>query len=291
MSGERLTDYAANTTSQNGEDGMLAELLSRLDVSRGWCAELGAWDGKHLSNTWRLWHEEGWSAVLIEGDTERADALSTSTYERAGVHVIQAYARAATEASLDSLFARTTLPRHFEVLSIDIDGDDYHLWADLQDYQPLVVVVEHNVSFPPEVEFVQKARGYTGSSARALVNLAEKKGYQLVGLTQANLLFVDAQQAAKLGDLEADLETLFDRSWLPVVYSDFGGHHFVLRPGGWGYTAASRHGDPPVSSQLRAAVAVTRRQARQRVGEVKRQAALRAPALTEVVHAVRRRMT
>lgn len=232
------------------------------------------------------------SAVLIEGDTERADALSTSTYERAGVHVIQAYARAATEASLDSLFARTPLPQRFEVLSIDVDGDDYHLWADLQAYQPLVVVVEHNVSFPPEVEFVQEPGGYADSRARALVNLAEKKGYQLVGLTQANLLFVDAQQAAKLGDLEADLETLFDRSWLPVVYSDFGGHHFVLRPGGgWGYTAASRHGDPPVSSQLRAAVAVTRRQARQHVGEVKHQAALRAPALTAVVHAVRRRIT
>lgn len=268
---------------------MLAELLSRLDVSRGWCAELGAWDGKHLSNTWRLWHEKGWSAVLVEGDAERADALLASTSERAGVHVIEAYARAATDESLDSLFARTPLPQRFEVLSIDVDGDDYHLWADLQAYQPLVVVVEHNVSFPPEVEFVQEPGGYAGSSARALVNLAEKKGYQLVGLTQANLLFVDDQQAAKLSDLEADLETLFDRSWLPVVYSDFGGHHFVLRPGGWGYTAASRHGDPPVSSQLRGAVTIARRQARQRAGEVRHRAAMRASALTAAVNAVRRR--
>ncbi|CAN0123266.1 unnamed protein product [Heterosigma akashiwo] len=37
-----------------------------------WCVEFGAWDGKHLSNTWSLINEHGWSSVQIEGDPENS---------------------------------------------------------------------------------------------------------------------------------------------------------------------------------------------------------------------------
>ena len=69
-----LSEFAANTYSQYGEDGILAECLRRIskvaELDR-WCAEFGAWDGVHLSNTCRLIREDGYSAVLIEGDPDR----------------------------------------------------------------------------------------------------------------------------------------------------------------------------------------------------------------------------
>ena len=57
--GGALLDHAHDVHSQFGEDGVLAELLRRLGIERGWCCEFGAYDGVHLSNT-RLLLEQGW---------------------------------------------------------------------------------------------------------------------------------------------------------------------------------------------------------------------------------------
>ena len=62
--------YSKNKYSQNGEDGVIEELLKRLQIDNGWVCEFGAWDGKHLSNTFKL-VEKGFNAVYIEGDKER----------------------------------------------------------------------------------------------------------------------------------------------------------------------------------------------------------------------------
>jgi hypothetical protein len=284
---QRLTDFARNVTSQNGEDGMLAELLNRVEINTGWCVELGAWDGKYLSNTWSLWHDRGWSAVLIEGDAKRATELARSTAALGRIEVIEAYAQARTDQSLDALFERSSMPRHFEVLSLDVDGDDYYLWDDLTVYRPQIVVVEFNASFPPEVEFVQETGQNIGSSALSLVQLGERKGYALAGQTAGNLFFVDASLTAKLGALETNLVTLCDRAQVPIVYSDFGGHHYVLRTGGWGYSGASLHGEN-LGAQVRHVAFDILRITRLRAGQAKHAVAARVPAAANAVKAVRK---
>ena len=48
--------YQSDIYSQNGEDGVIAEILTHLQLwdKDNWCVEFGAWDGKHLSNTFAL---------------------------------------------------------------------------------------------------------------------------------------------------------------------------------------------------------------------------------------------
>ncbi len=49
-----LEEAARDQFSQNGEDGILREILRRIQPSSKWCLEVGAWDGLHLSNARRL---------------------------------------------------------------------------------------------------------------------------------------------------------------------------------------------------------------------------------------------
>ena len=67
-------------------------------------------------------------------------------------------------------------------MSIDIDGNDYHIFEGLDIYQPKLICIEFNPTIPNEVNFSQKANMSVnqGSSALALIELAKKKLYSPV---------------------------------------------------------------------------------------------------------------
>jgi hypothetical protein len=67
--------YRYNRYSQNGEDGVIEEICQRLGITTGWFVEFGAWDGKHLSNTYNLVAHHGWLGVYIEADPDRYQSL------------------------------------------------------------------------------------------------------------------------------------------------------------------------------------------------------------------------
>jgi hypothetical protein len=227
----RLSEFARNVTSQNGEDGMLAKLAEDLRLETGWCVEFGAWDGKHLSNTWDLWTNHGWSAFLLEALPSRFADLERQTQNPS---VVTMCARVGWDGDnrLDQLLTVAAVPADFELLSIDIDGDDYWVWEATAS-RPKIVVVEYNPSFAPEVESVQEKGGFTGSSAASFVRLADKKGYTLVDLTITNLIFVRSELIPTLSVDTLPLDQLFDRSWLPIVYSDYAGVHHLIKSGPW----------------------------------------------------------
>ena len=70
--------YGKNIISQNGEDGVIEQLFSDLNITDGIVVEFGAWDGVYLSNIFNLWKNKGFNALLIEGDSYRADQLLNS---------------------------------------------------------------------------------------------------------------------------------------------------------------------------------------------------------------------
>ena len=77
MPSKDLFAYRSNIYSQNGEDGVIAEILQRLnlDQQKLWCVEFGAWDGIHHSNSFALVERHNWNAVYIEGDKKKYNDL------------------------------------------------------------------------------------------------------------------------------------------------------------------------------------------------------------------------
>jgi hypothetical protein len=207
-----LKHFESNTYSQNGEDGVIREIFSRLKTSielDRWCVEFGAWDGVYLSNTCRLIREEEYRAVLIEGDSKRVDKL-LQNFPRDEVIKVCRFVGFEGENTIDRILSETPIPKDFDFLSVDIDGVDYYIFESIRNYKPKVVCIEFNPSIPNEVDWVQDKNFNVkqGSSAKALIRLAHSKDYALVHTTACNLIFVRRDLEAFVVDHEKTIEEL-----------------------------------------------------------------------------------
>jgi len=222
-----LQDFRSNITSQFGEDGILAELLNRLGVGAHCCVEFGAWDGQHFSNTWSLWHEKGWSAVLIEADPGRCTALRAATAKFPCVKVINAFVGWEGPSRLDSLLDDVGLDGSIDVMSIDIDGDDYHVLDALQKHLPRILLAEFNPTCPPGSDFVQAKGGRFGSSATSMLKLAESKGYALAACTDTNLILVLDAEFRRLEMDPVKLADVLPMQHLTYLMTDYDGRAYL----------------------------------------------------------------
>lgn len=220
-----LGSYKKNITSQFGEDGIFEELFKRIGPERkGLCIEVGSWDGKYCSNTWNLWHNQGWHAVLIEGNKERHEAFVREHTNFPNVNAINAYVTLSGETKLDSLLNKTlSKGATIDLLSIDIDGDDYYIWESLEQSAPRVVIIEFNPTIPPHLSLIQEPGQYFGASARAFYELAAQKGYALVAVTETNLIFVLREELPALGVKSLTLEEALPPELFSYVMSAYDG--------------------------------------------------------------------
>lgn len=211
-----LAPYRQNIYSQNGEDGVLAEVLRRLEISTGQFVEFGAWDGKYLSNTYALLRK-GWSGVYIEPDRERFNDLMVTRQEfPSQLEIFNFFVKAEGANTLDNILAESSIAKDFEVLSIDIDSYDWQVWEALSNYMPIIVVIEIDSSIPPGILQIHKPPSAMGSSFSSTLKLADHKQYSLICHT-GNMIFVRNEFLPKIGLTEQEIQfpdLLFDDSWV-----------------------------------------------------------------------------
>lgn len=185
--------------SQHGESTILYDLFDRIITPASYTAvEFGAGDGWHGSNI-RMLMEDGWTG--IQWDTDEW----------------------ITAENINALFARE-VPEDVDLVSIDIDGNDYWVWEAL-DWEPSVVIIEYNSAFPhgrsvtiqydPDHQWRRDA--HYGASMDALVALGEKKGYVLVAeVAHANLIFVHDRHRSQVTPMDPSRVVLpFERFGTP----------------------------------------------------------------------------
>jgi len=166
--------------SQCGEQKILESLFEKMGVEKGKSVEFGGGDAARQSNTrWCL--EAGWDSHFWD--------ISPANDKVEEVEV--------TPANINTLIEDRNLNESLDLLSIDIDGNDYWVWEVLK-YQPKVVILEFNpcfdygvcktIEYDPEHRF-DRTR-YYGASFGAMMKLAEKKGYAYYANTPLNIIFV-----------------------------------------------------------------------------------------------------
>lgn len=222
-----LKKFEHNIQSQYGEDGVIAEIFNRIGTENKICVEFGAWDGMHLSNSWNLWHNLNWGAYLIEGVNEKVKKLQEAITAFPKVNAIEAYVMPEGENSLDEILSKQKVPKNFDLLSIDIDGNDYHIFQNLNKFRPRVIIIEFNPTVPPHLEMVQEKGEHIGASALSMIKLAEQKGYTPVHVTSVNLFFIP-NEIFDLGFFEIlDIAKSFDPIHLVNVITSFDGIPFL----------------------------------------------------------------
>ena len=246
---ENLNAYAHNITSAAGENGIIIEVFKRLEIENGVCVEFGAADGMWNSNVFPLWDDLGWYSLLIEpdeneykklceaiSDNSRVVALreKISPYGFSDKHVHTASSSPRSIASLnsqclDAIFHNFNMhdkfpfkiEENFDLLSIDIDGDDYYVWKNLNNFNPKCIVIEYNRTIPPYMELVDDIKEdlSIGASIKSFVLLGKEKGYSLVACTGSNLIFVNNDYIKKLGNITTEVVDLFDLNFLTCLIS------------------------------------------------------------------------
>lgn len=182
-----LACYAESNFSQNGEDGVIAEIFRRLGLPCLTFAEIGGGDGTENNSIYLLLG--GARGLWVEGSAKNCakirdlhrDALATGTLQLANEMV--------TAENVNAILAAAKLPEDLDFLSIDIDGNDYWVWKAI-DMRPKVVAVEYNprlgsslswtMAYNPSHAWPGKI-SYFGASLAALEKLGREKGYTLVG--------------------------------------------------------------------------------------------------------------
>jgi hypothetical protein len=210
----RLSECKSTIHSQNGEDGIIAAIFEAIGVKSRTCVEFGAYDLYDASNVYPLWMA-GWKTLLIEGNARRYHKLLADYANCPGsadLHVSFANKFVDVDGtnSLDNTLSEFNFPVDLDLVVMDVDGMEYHIWQGCKRFLPRVAIVEYNCTIPQHIELVGAARGNDiGCSALSLAMLGQQKGYSLVACVEWNAFFVLREYAHLFADAD-NLDVLFE---------------------------------------------------------------------------------
>lgn len=177
-----VTPFGWSGYSQNDEDGIVQEIFRRIGPGSRSFLEFGA--GGCLENTGTYLLLSGWKGKWLEAaDGEIQDIQNQfGAYIKAGsLSLVKTFV---TPENINTLMGQ----EEYDLLVIDIDGNDYYIWEAMQS-KPRVVMIEYNATFRPPAAVVQEyspepfwhGENFYGASLTALEMLGRKQGYSLVG--------------------------------------------------------------------------------------------------------------
>lgn len=221
-----LEAYGFKVYSENDEDGIIEEIFNRIGSKSKMFIEFGVQDGLE-SNCHYLLHK-GWRGCWIEGDESYCKQIQKNFAKPIADGRLTIKNAFIDKDNIDSLIRESInqigidAEENWEcdLLSIDIDGNDYWVWQAIKCISPRVVVIEYNAKFPANFEWIMEYDAKhrwnyddeQGASLKAYEKLGNRLGYQLVGTNArgVNAFFVRKDLAGDKFALPATSENLYN---------------------------------------------------------------------------------
>jgi hypothetical protein len=183
--------------SQFEEDGLLLYIFSIISPKNRRCVEICAGDGQECMSA-NLIINHGWEALLFDGNEEMvksgnkffASHPKTWLYPPKFVHAW------ITRDNINQLLADNGFMGEIDLLSLDIDGNDYWIWKALHAVSPRVFICETQNAVPHDKTVTQpysenwhldaehSASGFFSVSLAAMQKICVEKQYRLVGINR-----------------------------------------------------------------------------------------------------------
>ena len=235
---KRLLRFGFKGYSQNEEDGIIQEIFSRIGTTNKKFIEIGVGNGLENNTLYLLL--QGWQGLWIEGNSNFVEQIMNKfsfVIDNRSLIVKHAWVK---KDNINELISEKQKNREvIDLLSLDIDGNDYHVLEAIEPLNARVIVLEYNFKYRPPAKWVMKYNpnhssdesDYYGASLKSFEILLSKKGYKLVGcnLYGVNAFFVreDLMKNHFLDNCTAENHyepgRLFLRGWmLPLHVENFG---------------------------------------------------------------------
>ena len=188
-----LEKYGFKVYSQNDEDGIIEEIFRRIGPTNKTFVEFGVQDGIESNGHYLLL--KGWNGLWIECDSEYYQRILTGFQGVIEAGALRVAHEFITKDNINRILTDNNIKGEVDLLSIDIDGNDYHVWKEIEVICPRVVVIEYNAKIPPACEWIMPycedhmwdGGDKHGASLLALSKLGIEKGYTLVGTSMSGI--------------------------------------------------------------------------------------------------------
>lgn len=176
-----MKQYERKVHSQQGEDGIIEHIFNTIGTTDKIAVEIGVsafYGGARGAecNTLNL-ANQGWKTYWF--DMIDVDVTPKNCTFVKGV---------LTPDNVVDAFENAGIPKEFDLLSIDIDSNDYYIREQLEMYKPRVCIQEYNGAYDASTEYIMprddsyvENRGTSfGASLKSIVLQADRQGYDLV---------------------------------------------------------------------------------------------------------------
>jgi hypothetical protein len=211
-----LSEVEFRVFSQWGDDGIIQWLINNLEFTNKTFVEFGVGNYRE-SNTRFLMMNNNWSGLVMDRSKTNVAQIINSEYF--WQYTLSAKAVFIDTDNINNLLSLSNLGREVGILHIDLDGNDYWIWKEINVISPMIVILEYNshfgidkaITIPYNKDFCRTKAHYSnlyfGASLPALYHLSAGKGYSFIGCNSAgnNAYFV---RKDKMNDIvrESSLE-------------------------------------------------------------------------------------
>ncbi len=196
-----LRPLGSKTYSQNDEDGIIAAIFEDIPPASRYFVEFGvgpaAGDPSYshgLEGNCVLLRQQGWRGLMMDGGDHPPE--------------LEVKREFVSPMNVNTLFRKHGVPESVDIISIDVDGQDFWIWMACQ-YRPTLFILEYNRNFISPLEaftvdfnpqHVWDGTRYYGASLGAFMKLGADKGYTLVCENGVNAFFVRTDRISNAAD-------------------------------------------------------------------------------------------